>query len=98
MNCEICPDEKYPNTTIITELIIIIAKKLNKILFLFDILSCEAQKFIIAVSNAKRHIVKRYCQKDSSKFIFAIASDENLDVYNGMSMKEINFAVTLLSP
>ena len=55
-------------------------KKLNRMIFLLEIFFSDAQKKIIAVSNENMQIMKRYCQRDSSRFIFAIPSAVNFDV------------------
>ena len=73
-------------------------KKLNRIIFLLEMFFSEAQKNMIAVSKENIQIMKRYCQRASSKFMLAIPSAVNFDVYNGIRIKETDFAATLLSP
>ena len=80
MYSEIWPDANIPISITTEQFRIINEKKLNNIFILFDTFSCDAQKFIIAVSKANMQIVNKYCQKDSSRFIFAMASGKNFAV------------------
>lgn len=95
---DICSGKIKPAIIKTKELNTSMEKKLNKILFLAVISLFEVQKFTIAVSNANMQTVNKYCQKDSRRFMFAITSDENTDVYKGISIKETNLVATLLNP
>lgn len=75
-----------------------ITEKVNNILFTLLVSFSGAQNVIIAVSNANRQIVNKYCQKDSKRLIFAIVCDVKIEVYNGKSIKDIDLDATLLIP
>jgi hypothetical protein len=70
----------------------------NIVVFTLSLSFSDAQKAIIAVSNEKRQIVKKYCHSDSKRLIFAIFSAEKRDVYSGINIKEMDFAAILLTP
>jgi hypothetical protein len=50
------------------------------------------------VSKAKRQIVNIYCQRDSNRLMFAIFSEENIEVYRGNNIKDTDLAANLLIP
>lgn len=87
-----------PRTNKTAELNIVRIKKLKRMIFLLEIFFSEAQKKIIAVSKENMQIIKRYCQRASSKLMPAIPSAVNFDVYRGIRINETDFAATLLSP